>query len=143
MRLNDAFPSNYLKADDLEEADVIVTITGCEIEELGKEKERKPVLTFRGTDKKMVLNKTNWQTIAKVLGTDETDEWIGKRITLFTAQVESFGETVLAIRVRLKAPAQQAQAQSTTTGASSAKAALRVALDGEHGGAPQDDEIPF
>lgn len=132
MKMHDAFPSLYLKAADLESGDVNVTIAGCEIEELGKDNDRKPVLSFKGTDKKIVLNKTNWSTIAKVLGTDETDEWVGKRITLFATEVESFGEMTLAIRVRLKAPAPAKVA--------TAQAALSTKQVAE---APETDEIPF
>jgi len=127
MKMNDVFPTKYLQASDLDGADVPVTITGCEIEEMGKDKERKPVLSFKGTEKKLVLNKTNWSVIAKVLGTDETDDWIGQRITLYPTEVESFGETVMAIRVRLKLPAPKA--------VETAKAKQALAVNA--------DDIPF
>ena len=127
MKMNDVFPTKYLQASDLDGADVPVTITGCEIEEMGKDKDRKPVLTFKGTEKKLVLNKTNWSVIAKVLGTDETDDWIGQRITLYPTEVESFGETVMAIRVRLKLPAPKA--------VETAKAKQALAVNA--------DDIPF
>jgi hypothetical protein len=108
--MSDAFPSRYLKAEDLEEGDLVVTISEAVYEEFSDPKtkrvEQKPVLHFQGKDTKpLVLNKTNWKTITQVLGSDETDDWTGKRIALYAVEVESFGEMVLGIRVRLKSPA--------------------------------------
>jgi hypothetical protein len=108
MRLNDAFPSKWLKADEdvPPEGDLIVTITGAEVETLGqgKDAEEKVVLKFRETGKGLVLNKTNWNTISKVLGSDDTDDWEGKRIALCSMDVQFSGEMVRAIRVRPRAP---------------------------------------
>ena len=69
--------------------------------------EKKPILYFEetkakaepGKEKRLVLNKTNAMTIAKMHG-HETDDWKGKRITLFPTTVEAFGQTVDCIRVR-------------------------------------------
>lgn len=115
MKMSDAFPSRYLKAEDLEEGDLVVTINEAVYEEFSDPKtkrvEQKPVLHFQGKDTKpLVLNKTNWKTITQVLGSDETDDWTGKRIALYAVEVESFGEMVLGIRVRLKSPARAAAA---------------------------------
>ena len=106
MKLNEAFPSNFLKADDLNGKQCTMTIESAEVEEIGQgnEKASKLVLAFRGAEKKLVCNVTNAKTIAKVLGTDETDDWIGQRITLVPREVEFQGETVWAIRVSLTKP---------------------------------------
>lgn len=116
--MHDVFPSRFLKADDLEEGDLTVTIhdsepvTHEEFTQKGKPTpESKPVLHFsqpRGT-KSLVLNKTNWTAISKALGSDDSDDWCGRQITLYATEVESFGEMTMAIRVRLKAPAKAAQ----------------------------------
>src|SRR5262245_10103163 len=128
MRMNDAFPSKYLKAEDLEEGDLIVTIADARFEEFTdpqtKRIDNKPVLFFEGKDSKpFVLNKTNYKAISKVLKSDDTDDWFGKKIALYATEVESFGETVLGIRVRLQVPA---------------KAAAATARAGEN-----NDDIPF
>jgi len=103
MKTNDIFPSKYLKAADLpEEGSQTFTIEKVTVEEIGKDKERKPVVHFDETDKSMVCNKTNWNTIAKVAGSDDSDYWRGKKISLGRAEVEAFGEMVEAIRVRTK-----------------------------------------
>src|SRR5688572_12755058 len=105
MKVSQAFPSNYLKADDLQGRDVHVWIKSVTMEDIGQgnEKASKLVLHFNGKDKGMVCNKTNANTITKLYG-DDTDAWIGKAITLCAREVEFQGEMVLAIRVSLKAP---------------------------------------
>lgn len=105
MKVSQAFPSNFLKADDLQGKPVIVTIASAELEEIGqgREKEEKLVISFKGKDKKMICNKTNANTIAKLCG-DDTDMWVGQRITIMPREVEFQGEMVLAIRVSLQKP---------------------------------------
>ena len=103
MNLDDAFPSKYMKASDLpEDAAVTYTIEKIEMQDIGKEKQRKPVITFEESDKAFVCNKTNANSIAKVLGSRDTDEWIGKQIKLFRTEVEFGGEMVESIRVKTK-----------------------------------------
>ena len=111
MKIGQAYPSNFLKADDLQGKDVVVTIEGCELESIGQghDKQDKLILHFVGKQKAMVLNKTNAKTIAKLYG-DETDDWVGKRITLSPREVEFQGDMVLAIRVSLRAPGSVASA---------------------------------
>jgi hypothetical protein len=139
MKLSEVFPSNYLKADDLKGNAAVVTIASAEIEELGKgnQKDKKLVLGFRGKEKKLVCNVTNANTIAKLYG-DDTEGWIGQRITLLPREVEFQGEMVLAIRVSLQKPA----------GAAPAKAPAKpVEPDPEPefqpGGEEEGSQIPF
>lgn len=106
MKRSQVFPSKYLKADDLEDRDHIVTIKTVKLEELGQgdETETKPVLYFQEMDKGVVLNQTNWNTIESLYG-PESDDWAGKRITLWANHDVSFGNKIVsAIRVRSKAP---------------------------------------
>ena len=105
MKLSDAFPSRFLKADDLNGKNVIVTIEGATIEEIGQgqNKEQKLIVAFVGKEKALVCNKTNANTIAKLWG-DDTDMWIGKKVTLMAREVEFQGEMVLSIRVSLTKP---------------------------------------
>ena len=91
MKISDVFPSKYLKAEDLEGANVTVTIEEVNREEVGPKKESKLVISFVNTLKKMVLNKTNAATIAKLYG-EETDEWLGKRIILYSKDTEFQGK---------------------------------------------------
>ncbi len=97
MKIGSAFPSEYLKAADLQGRRVKVVISGLSHEEIGDGV--KAVLHFAGKDKGLVLNKTNANMIAEVLGSDETDDWQGATITLFPTKVEYQGKRVDAIRV--------------------------------------------
>jgi hypothetical protein len=105
MRLNEIFQNDYLKADDLGEDDMALTIKSVEPKEFQGQngKEWKAIVHFRESEKSLVANKTNCNTIAEIHG-DETDNWIGKRIALYATEVEFGGKTMLGIRVRLRAP---------------------------------------
>lgn len=120
MKLNEAFPSAFFKASDFEDGDRTLTIKSVDLEEIGKgdDKSTKPVISFRGEDKKFVCNKTNATTIAKVLNSDDTDDWIGQRITLGQREVEFKGEQMMSVRVSLKKPAAATAKPSTDTEAS-------------------------
>jgi hypothetical protein len=103
MNIEQAFPSKYLRAADLpEETLTPFTIESVTIEEIGRDKQKKPVIYFDGESKGFVANKTNCKTIAKVLGSAETDEWIGKSIKLYRTEVQFADEMVESIRVSLK-----------------------------------------
>ena len=100
MNANEMFPSKYLKASDLGEHTPIVTIASVSVESLGseEEKENKPVIYFEGKEKGLVCNKTNWNTVMGLFG-DETEDWIGKKIKLVTAEVAFKGKMTLSIRI--------------------------------------------
>lgn len=101
-KLGVLYPSKYVKHADLlgKPVDVIIEAVTTEVFENGE----KPVVTFRGRKKALVLNKTNAYAIGEEHG-DDTDRWIGKRITLYPARVEYRGKFVDSIRVRVGATA--------------------------------------
>jgi hypothetical protein len=105
MNINEAFPSSYLKAEDLQGKSVTVTIEAVELVSLGQgqDKEQKILITFRGKEKGLVANKTNANTISKLYG-PETDDWIGQTIIIKPMEVEFKGDLVWAIRVSLQKP---------------------------------------
>ena len=103
------FPKEYVAAHDLPE-DVTLTISRVQMEDIKTDAgtERKPVLHFSEMDKRpkdkrkrMILNITNMRSIAKLHGF-ETDEWVGKKITLYPTTCPAFGEIRDCIRVREK-----------------------------------------
>lgn len=103
MNINNLFPSKYLKAADLPEDEAVsYTIAKIKLEEIGKDKDNKPVIYFQGEDKGFVANKTNCRTIASALGSDEVDDWVGKTIRLYRTEVEFQGDMVESIRVKRK-----------------------------------------
>ena len=97
MNINDAFPSKFLKADDLAGQRIAVTVMACTMEDIG-DKEFKPVLRFMNKDKGMVLNKTNAFILSSTWG-DETDRWTGQRLELFAQPVQFQGRQVMGLAV--------------------------------------------
>ena len=65
------------------------------------------VAYFEESSKPMVLNKTNCKTIEKIYS-PFTDDWIGKKITVFAQKVKAFGDTVDALRIRPTKPIEKA-----------------------------------
>lgn len=106
MKIGSAFPSKYLKAADLGEGKVLVTIARVASQDVGQrgQSEIKPVLYFQGKEKGLVLNKTNARTIVKLTGTDETDSWPGRQIVLYATETEFGGEMVDCIRIQAPKP---------------------------------------
>ncbi len=103
MKLNDMYPSNYLKSADVGKSRPIVTIQDVKMEKLGDD--TKPVMYFQGKDKAMVLNKTNANTIAYHYGED-TDMWRGRPLELRVELVQ--GPSGMVEGLRVSVPAQQA-----------------------------------
>ncbi len=97
--VSDAFPSLYLKAADLKNRTVKVTIDKVVFEEIGQNRDSKPILYFNDAKKGLVLNKTNATEIAATHG-DQMEGWTGKEIELFSMMVPFQGQNVPAIRVR-------------------------------------------
>ena len=98
--INDAFPSNYLKASDIQGATPIVTIDHVAFEAVGRERLMKAVVYFKGKDKGVILNKTNATKIAQIAGSQQTEDWTGTRIMLYATETEFGGETVECIRIK-------------------------------------------
>ena len=98
MRLEDCFPSKYLRAADISEpfAD---TVESVEMEEF--ETGSKPVMVL-ADGRQIVLNKTRFSVLAAGFGS-ETDEWLGRRVEVSVEQITFRGQLVAAIRVRVPA----------------------------------------
>ena len=79
MNINDAFPSKYIKAEDLQGHRVPVTIMAVTMEDMGQGEGYKPMLKFMAKDKGMILNKTNAMILTDAWGPD-TDRWCGQKI---------------------------------------------------------------
>ena len=122
MKANDVFPSNFLKAADIQGHEPIVTIDRVEMQEVGDG--NKPVVYFKGKERGIVLNKTNFAAIEDITGEPDTDQWAGHKVKLYVAKVEYQGKRVPAIRIDNAGPTRTAPAP--------------VPVD-----APTDEEIPF
>ncbi len=101
--VDDAFPSNYLKAADLQGRNVKLKIVSVIFEEIGQNRDKKPIIRFANVKKGLVLNKTNAKAIESVHG-KVFEGWTGKEIELYPDMVPFQGQNVPAIRVRIEAP---------------------------------------
>jgi hypothetical protein len=100
---SEAFPSKYWKAADLPPGGKALKIAKLSIEKVGLDQSEKHVLFFKGEDKQLILNITNWDAIAALCGAD-SDQWTGKTIVIFPTQTTFGGKTVDCIRVRQPKP---------------------------------------
>jgi len=103
MKLHEVFPSQWLKAADLDGQARLVTIEGCRLEAVEEGKPAKPVLQLHGLTQGLVLNKTNGESIAAFLG-DDLDRWPGQKIVLVPAETDFQGKRVPCIRIRPPKP---------------------------------------
>lgn len=100
------YEKEFVYAYDLDGKDVTLTIERVNVGELvgtsGK-KTKKPVVYFRGTPKGLALCVTNGKTIATLYG-NRTEDWVGKRITIYPTKTTFGGAEVECIRVRPVVP---------------------------------------
>ena len=103
MNRNDAFPSKYLKKEDLTSGPITATIRHIEMGEVGTEdsKDTKPIMFFREEDiKPMVVNSGNWDTCAELFG-DESDNWARHQVEIYVdPNVKYAGKKVGGLRLR-------------------------------------------
>jgi hypothetical protein len=97
MKIYTAFPSKYLKAADLQNGRVTVVIDKVVMETIANDK--RAVIYFKGTLKGLVLNKTNASMIVEIAGSDDTADWAGIEVVLYTTRVDFQARRVDAIRI--------------------------------------------
>lgn len=143
MKATEAFPSKFISAADLGGHEATVKITHVAPDEIGGK--QKYICYFAGKKKGLVLNKTNWNTIARISGHDDTDDWTGVEVVLYEAMVDFQGDSVPAVRI--KAPSRRA---SVAGGNGNISTGPQRAAENERAPQPPmrqagdlDDEIPF
>ena len=80
----------------------------------------------------MVLNSTNGQAVAAITGSEETDDWIGRKVVLYDDPNVSFGGKLVG-GIRIRAPRGQA-AKAIAAAPKPAPVAQPEA---------SDDDVPF
>jgi hypothetical protein len=103
MNVNTVFPSQYLRASDLGDAEPVVTIARVALEAIGRDKDHKLVIYFEGKSKGLVANKTIAKKLAELTGSPETEDWPGHPIRLYTTTADFGGEAFEVIRVKAAA----------------------------------------
>lgn len=106
-RYQDYFKS-FLGGWSFEDGDRTLTIASYGEEEMFDRdsggKKRGMCVRFREESLPMVLNVTNAETIARVVGSDRMDDWVGRKVIVGQTKVRAFGKEALAIRVRDRKP---------------------------------------
>lgn len=142
MKRADAFPSQYLQSSDIAGRKVRCVIEHIATETVGQDEEQrqKPVMYFKNGSKGLVVNATNWDTLADAYG-EESDNWIGKSVVLHVVPTKFKGKATTGIRMKIpdkKAPIPIPQVQL--------KPVEQVQEEEEENENPaegMDDEIPF
>lgn len=100
--------SPFLKGDDLEEGErTVATIKSAE-EVNFPSGDTVPVLEFLELDQKLTLNKTRVKKLVDLLG-DDTDEWIGRKISLYRIDVQFNGKSMPGVAVAAAPKGKQAK----------------------------------
>lgn len=104
MHISQLSESKYLKRIDCGENGILLTIESIEQVDLarpGEEADMKWIVKWEEDAKPMVLNKGNAERIARVTGSEDTEDWFGKQVVAYDdPNVEFGGKLVGGIRIR-------------------------------------------
>lgn len=159
MHISQLRESKYLKKEDCGRG-ILLTIDRLEIANVAKAgdpEENKHILCFREDVNPMVLNSVNAQLIARITGSEETDDWTGHQIVAYSDPTIVFaGKVIGGIRVRAPKfkPAPAAPVAAPARPATPVQQHQRPAPAPAPAAAPpvaedpgpefeQDDEVPF
>jgi hypothetical protein len=132
MKLSEAFPSKYLGAADVSEP-IKTKIKLAEEENIkgrdGRE-QTMVVLYFPKKLKPLPLNKTNFESVMDICGSDDSADFPGTEIELFSMKVQ--GPSGITDGVRIRAPGALEKAKPKKT-----------ATNGDGDKPPFNDEVKF
>jgi hypothetical protein len=120
-KISEMIESKYLKQADFPDP-LIVTVSKIgqvNIAKEGDQPEMKWAVRFKEFTKPMLLNSTNIKLLEKACGSDDTDDWLGKEVIVYTDESVSFGGQVvggLRIRRQEQAPTRKAAPGGEKTG---------------------------
>lgn len=144
-KIGEMIESKFLKKEDVDPP-VLVTVDRVaqnNVAMQGADPEMKWCLYFGELDKPMVMNSTNIHLAGQACGSDDTDDWLGKKIVLYNDPNVSFGGKLTGgIRIRAQRKVQEPvvpQRKPAPQQAAPAAAAQRAA--GHFEG--MADDIPF
>lgn len=108
MRQSEVFESKFLKHEDLliagtdDYRSAVVTLTGdVEWSTPFQDGGRQRMVKFKEIDKPLGLNKTNWNSIAKIAKESDDEKWGGVKVELWVDEnIPYEGKLVSGIRIR-------------------------------------------
>lgn len=111
MNVRQIFPSPWISCDDLGNRKFELVIKAVTIEQVHdrqtNQKVDKLVVTFHEAKKRFIANKTQAFTVARLCGSDDTGQWIGKRIALRAGKAHNGKPTIVVEAASVQAPATQ------------------------------------
>lgn len=103
MKISELYPRRYATGEDLKGKAFTLAVARVVLEEMhpqpGAPAERKPVIYFDGTSKGIILGPALARQIAGLLG-DDTNDWTGKKVTIYPQSMTVAGTPRTAIRAR-------------------------------------------
>ena len=106
MKANEFCPPPHMETADLEGEEQTFTIKSLGFEKVGENEETCGVITFEEFPRGMVINRGKLKAITAMYG-DETDDWIGKKVTFYPAQTLYKGKMTPCMMVKEETPANQ------------------------------------
>lgn len=90
-KIHEMVESKFLKKEEAADG-ILVTIKGVEKRDVGTEAEPEQKWCLMLEEcKPLVLNSTNLALLEKALASDDSDEWVGKKVVLYNDENVSFG----------------------------------------------------
>jgi hypothetical protein len=133
MKTSELKQSKYMKKEDCGDDGILVTIAALKQENVApdnKPEELKWILHFNGDHKPLVLNSTNLALMEKALGSDDSDDWVGKKVVLFNDENVSFGGKLTGgVRVDVARTKRHHAKQEKAPAVDVNRAAARATLD--------------
>lgn len=130
-KIGEMIESKYLKQSDVEEETevTIVKVGQINVAREDQEPDMKWAVRFQEFKKPMVLNSTNIQLLAKACDSEDSDDWAGKKVVIYTDPNVSFGGKLVG-GLRVKIPVKGSTKRAAAPG-------------GPKGFETMDDDIPF
>lgn len=95
MKISQTIVTSSYRASDFTHP---ITATIVEVGEQRFDEQPRVYLLLGGHTKRLLLNRTNAMTLAHAFG-DETDDWVGRRVRVWSEPTSFKGREVLGIRV--------------------------------------------
>lgn len=111
--INDLKSSRFTTQKDIEKP-ILATITGYDefnVAKEGAEADMRWALILKELEKPWILNSTNGQIIAAIVGSGEFKDWLGRKIVLYIDHNVSFGGKLVG-GIRCRAPKQSANIEN-------------------------------
>jgi hypothetical protein len=107
MKISEMFPKKYASGEDLKGQTPTLAIESLHREQMhpqpGSPAVEKWVIYFKGASKGIILSAPLARQIAQVLHDEETNNWIGKKVTLYGDPMTVAGKSRVAIRAKAAA----------------------------------------